>query len=133
MAGIIGNGVSLRGLYSHEYAYTWNISGTVDRAVDLYKAVAQDATVANTAKLAGDGDVVIGVLGSYEDRKQEGIKVGTVFHKGAFSVPYTGVIALGDSVVGSATAGAVKAAGAANNTRIVEIDATAGTCVVVVL
>ena len=49
----IGNGVSLRGLYNQDKSFTWNISGTINRATDLGKAMTQDITAANSAKLAG--------------------------------------------------------------------------------
>lgn len=137
MAGIIGNGVSLRGLYNQDKAFSWNITGTINKATDIGKVVSQDVTAANSAKLIVADESILGVLASYEDRVQEGVKVGTVYHDGAFSVPYTGTLAIGDQVCGSATPGAVKKATAALTTGygrkpaiVVEIDAGAGTCVI---
>lgn len=137
MAGIIGNGVSLRGLYNQDKAFTWNITGTINKATDIGKVVSQDTTAANSAKLIVADESILGVLASYEDRVQEGIKVGTVYHDGAFSVPYTGTLAIGDQVCGSATPGAVKKATAALTVGygrkpaiVTEIDAGAGTCVI---
>lgn len=136
MAGIIGNGVSLRGLYNQDKAFTWNITGTINRATDLGKAMTQDITAASSAKLAGDNDPILGTLATYEDRVQEGIKVGTIYHDGGFSVPYVGALAIGDQVCGSATPGAVKKITVALPTgygrkpaTVVEIDAAANTCV----
>lgn len=140
MAGIIGQGVSLIGLVPQVFAWTWNVSGVVV-ATDVGSLVAQDVTADNTVKLLGAGDSPIGLLASYEDRKIEGIKIGTVDHKGGFSIPYTGALAKGNSVVGSATPGTVKRyddgagvpAPLANRTLVTAIDATAGTCTVVFL
>ena len=137
MAGIIGEGVSLRGLYTPDLAFTWNITGTIVPATDIGKVMSQDITAANSAKLAVADEAIIGVLASYENRIQEGIKVGTIYHDGAFSVPYTGSVAIGDNVVGSATPGAVKTATVAlatgvsrKSARVVEVNAPAGTCVI---
>src|SRR5687768_18507669 len=87
MAGLIGNGVTLQGLVPQDFLATWNISGTVDLSTDIGKAVSIDATAANTAKLCADDAVILGILASYEDRKQEGIKIGAVTHKGFLKVP----------------------------------------------
>lgn len=133
---IIGRGVSLRGLYNNDKSFTWNLTGTMTNA-DVGKVISQDVTQANAAKLAGDNEAILGVLGSYEDRVQEGIKVGTVHHDGGFSVPYTGTLAVGDQVCGSATPGTVKKISAALTTgygrkpaTVVEIDAATSTCVI---
>lgn len=121
----IGQGVTLRGLIPQIFAWTWNVSGFADGAKPEGQLVAQDVTAANTVKAMGDGDAPIGALATYEDRKIEGIKIGTVNHKGGFPVVYTGALAIGDSVVGTATAGVLKKAGAPNRAVVVEIvDAT---------
>lgn len=131
MPAQIGQGVTLRGFYNEAWQFTMNISGVIDRAQDIGKVVSQDITVANTAKLAGDNDVLIGTLRSYENRVQEGLKVGVVGMKDFVSVPTTGVIAIGDSICGSATPGVAKKAAAPNNTRVVEVGT--GTAVVMFL
>lgn len=116
MSGVIGEGVSLRGTYFEDFHLVYNISGTVV-AGDVGKAVTLDTTAANTAKLAGDGDVILGVLISYENRVQEGVKVGTVAEKFILTLPYTGTIpAIGVQVVGGTTAGSVKTVVAAQAT-----------------
>lgn len=140
MAGIIGNGVSLRGLYSEDFAFTWNLTGLATQVLAsaaVGKVMSQDTTAANSAKLAVADEAILGVLGSAEVRSLEGITVGTLYHAGAFSVPYTGAVAIGDAVCGSATPGAVKTATAAiaagvsrKSARVVEIDAPANTCVI---
>ena len=109
MSAIIGEGVSLRGLRDEGYNYTWNITGACV-AADVSKAVTQDLTAANSAKLATTGSTILGTLASFEDRVQEGIKVGTVARKGVFVWTYDGPNpTLGVGVVGGATAGYVKA------------------------
>lgn len=136
---IIGQGVTLRGLWSEDFAYTWNISGTagVDPRVALTgqgvePAMVQDTTADNTAKLSTDGAELLGALRSYENRVQEGITVGTIYHKGNFVFAYTGTAPTrGQSVVGSATPGKVKAATAQNSRNVVvAVDTTAQTVTV---
>lgn len=137
---IIGAGVTLSGLVPQVFAWTWNVSGTVTQA-NIGDLVAQDTTADNTVKLLGNGDQPIGLLASYENRVIEGIKVGTVDHKGGFTVKYTGTLARGNSVVGSATPGSVKryddGAGTpvplSNRTLVTSVDAGAGTCTVIFL
>ena len=132
MAGLIGSGVSLRGIVPQDFVVTWNVSGTVDKTTDLGKAVSIDAAASNGVKLCADDSVILGILTSYEDRTLEGIKVGAVAHKGFFRVPYVnGATALvpivGHSVKGSATPGAVKPVAAYAGPNIVtEVDTTNG-------
>lgn len=82
----IGNGVTLAGLPNEDAQRTFLVSGTVTQA-DIGKAVTLDTAAANTVKLAGDNDVILGRLESYEDRTAEGIKVGTVSHDGSMEFP----------------------------------------------
>lgn len=81
MAGNIGV-VSLNALHHEDAQYTFLVSGTVTTA-DIGKAVTIDSAAANTVKLAGDNDVILGRLESFEDRTAEGIKVGAVSCEGA--------------------------------------------------
>lgn len=109
----IGGGVTLRGINDPKYNHVWNFSGVVNRAADLGKAVSQDITADATAKLAADGDAIIGALFSYEDRLSEGIKVATISRKGYFMFTYSGANPTrGHGVVG-AGAGLVKGTTAA--------------------
>lgn len=109
MSAIIGEGVSLRGLRDENYNYTWNVTGTVVQA-DVSKAVQLDTAASNSVKLATADSTILGVLASYEDRVQEGIKVGTVARKGVFVLSYSGADPdIGCGVVGGAAAGQVKA------------------------
>ncbi len=124
MAGLIGEGVSLRGFYDDNWSLTFNITGTVLQA-DVGKLVTQDTTVADSAKLSVADSVPLGILLSYEDRKQEGVKVGAVALKGGYGVPFTGALTVGASIVGSATPGVAKAAAAgANRTIVTKVDNT---------
>jgi hypothetical protein len=114
----IGQGISLRGITHEDFHYPFNCANTMTIA-DVGKPVALDTTAARTVKIAGNDDVVLGVLVSFEDRVVEGVKVGTVALKGGFKL--TGVsghtIAVGGTVVGSATAGQVKAAASPNHAQ----------------
>lgn len=108
----IGVGVSLRGIEHEEFHYPFNLASAVT-ADDVGKPVALDTTAANTVKVAGDGDVIVGKLASYENRAIEGVKVGAVALKGGFKFTKSGTIAVGDSVQGAA-GGAVKKTTAAD-------------------
>ena len=116
---IIGAGVTLRGQTQPESRYTFVLDAAIV-AADIGKAVSIKAGSANTVKLAAAGELVVGRLYSFEDRTVEGIKVGTVETRGGFVMTTTGVVAVGNSVVGDAIAGTVKA-GADSRNRIVEI------------
>jgi|SRR5680860_605148 len=115
---IIGEGISHRGLISEDFHYPFYVTGTVT-AADVGKAVAIDATAPRAVKLAGDGDVIVGVLVSYENRAIEGTVVGTVAMKGGFRLQKdaaAAAIVIGDSVVGGATSGEVGPRRNAGNT-----------------
>ena len=116
---IIGAGVTLRGQTQPESRYTFVLEAAIVVG-DIGKAVSIKAGSANTVKLAAAGELVVGRLYSFEDRTVEGIKVGTVETRGGFVMTTTGVVAVGNSVVGDAIAGTVKA-GADSRNRIVEI------------
>lgn len=113
MPNAIGNGVTLRGFFMEHAQLTFNLKSDIV-AGDVGKAVAQDTTAANTVKLAGDGDVIVGRLETFENRVQEGILVGAVSLQFLNTLPVKSglsggdVIALGKFLVG-AGAGEVKA------------------------
>jgi hypothetical protein len=120
---IIGNGISLRGLAHNDFQYGYNLASGIVKA-DVGKAVSLDASAANTAKLAADGDFVIGRLLTVEDRTVEGTLVGTVETHGGFRFTKTAAaVAIGDTVVGAGD-GEVKAAATANHADnyVVEVD-----------
>lgn len=139
---IIGQGISLRGMTHNDFHYPFNLASGITQA-DVGKAVALDATSANQVKLAGDGDQVVGVLVTVEDRTVEGVLVGTVALRGGFKVKEVDTpafpLAVGDSAIG-AGAGEVKArlnAGASakeadhSDNMVVEVGLTGGYVIVV--
>lgn len=133
MPQTIGNGVTLQGLRSEDFVYTWNVTGTAGVNPGVGIPVSQDVAANASVKVPADGDFILGELRSYEHRVQEGVTVGAVAHKGNFTWPYTGAAPTrGASVVASATPGSVKAAALAvgNYARVVEVDATALTVTV---
>lgn len=133
MSAIIGSGgIRHNGIHIEESAFPWYLNDSVVQA-DLGKAMSLDTSANCTATLSIDGEPILGPLLTFEDRVQEGTKVGTIEHQGGFKFYYTGAMAVGDSVVGSATAGSVKAAAAANKTLVTSVDATALTCQVIFL
>src|ERR1044072_1811388 len=103
MSNVIGNGVSLRGLYHDDFQYPFLLATGITKA-DEGKAVALDPSAANTVKLAGDGDRVIGRLEVVETRVQEGINIGTVSIQGGLDYPVKAgeTLVNGDSLVGAA-------------------------------
>lgn len=73
--------VSLNGLIDEVAQYTFNLASGIT-ASDVGKAVTIDSTAANTVKLAGDADLILGRLEVVEVRTQEGTAVGTVAVRG---------------------------------------------------
>jgi hypothetical protein len=126
MANVIGNGVSLRGLYHDDFQYPFLLATGITKA-DEGKAVALDASAANTVKLAGDGDRVIGRLEVVEIRVQEGINIGTVSIQGGLDYPVKAgeTLVPGDSVLGSTVLGSLKKAGAGVVTNLVVVQVLA--------
>ena len=110
MAYPFHNAVTMKGFHQEAFHLTMNISGTVT-AADIGKAVSLDTTKANTAKLAGDGDAIIGRLASYEGRTVEGINVGAVEFRfaNAFPLKASDAAVVGDTVIGGGS-GTVKKA-----------------------
>lgn len=88
-------------------------------------AVTQDTTAANTVKLAGDGDKILGRLENVEDRTVEGIKVGAVKIIGGMALKKTGEITVGDMVLGGGNGLVKKDAtsdGAVSDLTVWEVD-----------
>jgi hypothetical protein len=100
----IGSGVSTEGIYFEEQMLPMNLHADIV-AADVGKAVAIDTSANAMVKLAGDNDVVVGRLETWENRVQEGIKVGTVAFGGALRLP----VKSGETVV---RGGSVQGAGA---------------------
>lgn len=105
--------VSFRNIHVEEFSLTFYLANgiTID---DIGKGVTIDTTAARTVKLAGDGDRVIGHLGTVENRTTTDVLVGAVDLKGSFGMAYTGTApSIGEGLQGSATAGVLKTSGAA--------------------
>jgi len=100
--------VTLRGFHWEASSLTFNLSSAVTIA-HIGKAMSLDSSAANTVKPAGDGDIIIGRLASFEDRSVEGTKVGAVELQFANTLPIKDgeTVAVGDTVIG-AGAGEVK-------------------------
>lgn len=116
MAGIYG--LSNKGRYLEDFQEYFYLAAGIT-AADVGKAVELDATGDQKVKLATDGGIIIGRLEVVEDRKQEGILVGTVSLKGFNYFPVATAAMAGltvtETIVGAGN-GEVKAA-AANNPR----------------
>lgn len=75
--------VSLRGLYVE--AFQWTFLGAAGlTAADVGKAVTLDTTAANTVKLAGNGDKILGILEVVEVRTQDAVITCTVALYGGY-------------------------------------------------
>lgn len=95
------NIVSHEGILIEDWSFPFLLPAAAVEA-DKNKAMAADPTVANGAIEAADGDMIIGQLRSFEDRKQEGVKIGAVMMKGGVKFTKTAAaIAVGDSIVGA--------------------------------
>ncbi len=117
--------VILKGTTQPDFRYTYKISGTIDASTDIGKAITFDSATANTVKLAGDGDLIIGSLFSYEDRTVEGVKLATIDTKGGMALPKEAsvTIALGATVVGAGS-GLVKSGTASAANFVTEVEST---------
>lgn len=124
MSGLIGVGVSLRGIHQEAFNYPFLLSGNVT-AADVGKAVTLDTTKANTMKLAGDGDPIYGWLETVEVRTVEGIVIGAVATKGGYAFPVKEgeTINIGDEIQGAGN-GEVKALPVSEDTAANEGDTT---------
>lgn len=122
----IGAGIKLRGIDHESFNIPFNLAAGIV-AADVGKPMALDTTAPNTAKLAGDADVIIGQLRVVENRGVEGTLVGTISILGFFdfAVASATTIAVGLSVTGSAVANEIKAAVVANGSSVV-VESSAG-------
>lgn len=103
--------LTLKNLHVEETAFAFYLESSITED-DIGKAVTIDTSAEMTMKLAGNDEVVLGFLDTFEDRGD--FKIGAVQQKGGFALPYTGTApSLGHGIVGSATAGVVKTTGAA--------------------
>jgi len=74
---------SLRGIVHDEFQYPFLLASGITQA-DEGKAVTLDSSAANTVKLAGNGDRILGILMVAEVRAIEGISIGTIALKGGY-------------------------------------------------
>lgn len=125
--------VSLRGLYHEDSAYTF-LGAAGLTAADEGKAVTLDTSAANTVKLAGDADVILGRLEKVEVRSVEGVITCTVVINGGFDFPVNPnatasspdeTPAVGDYLVGgtanSGAKGYVQRSATATKWQVVEV------------
>ena len=126
----IGSGIKLRGIDHESFNIPFNLASGIVVA-DVGKPMALDTSAPNTAKLAGDTDVIIGQLRVVEDRSVEGTLVGTVSILGFFdfAVDSGTTIPVGSSVTGSSVANEIKAAVSANGSSLV-VESSAGVATV---
>ena len=114
-----GQGVTLNGMVHPEFGYTFELDSSVTvNDIGLAVSMSDD----NKVIAAQDTKRIVGILFSYENRTQEGVKVGAVRTKGAWELPVkTGVtLAVGDSVVGGGDGKVAKSA-TYNSTVVVEV------------
>lgn len=113
-------GVTLKGTIPDNDLTFILASGIKEEHVGL--AVAQDTSAANTVKLAGDGDAIVGRLESFEDRTAtEGVVVGAVKLVGGLELKKSAAaMNVGDPVVGAGD-GLVKTGAAANGIVVWEV------------
>lgn len=113
---LAGGGITVVGLGQNNVVTMYLASAIT--ADDVGKPVTFD-TPNNTVKLSGDGDIVLGVLETYESRLQEGVKTGAVSMTGGFRFPYvtSDAVAVGDSIVAGASS-KVKKTTTINRTRV---------------
>lgn len=101
---IAGGGISHVTMPHRDFQKPWYLASGI-KQTDIGKPVTLDTSGSYKMKLAGDGDPIMGVLLSVEDRSQEssGLLVGTVASKGVFKMTMkTGdTAAVGDEVVGA--------------------------------
>lgn len=82
MAAQIGN-VSLRGLYHEDAQYVF-LGASGITVADEGKAVTLDSSAANTVKLAGNQDRILGRLEKVEVRAAEAVTIVTVSLQGGY-------------------------------------------------
>lgn len=121
-----GAGVVSYGFPIDDFTFTYLITGLADEAAVAAapgKAVAWDNTAANSVKLAGDNDVIVGRVRTAENRTVLGIKTAAIARKFKEKLPAaTGHgIVVGDYVVGAGNGLVKKLASGTNNSRVVEV------------
>lgn len=112
--------VSLSGYYFEDSIFTFNVSGGVTNA-DVGKAVTLDTTAANTVKLAGADEEVMGRLERVEERETGTVASVSLRFCGELPVATGETVNVGDAVIGAGS-GEVKAAVSADRRqKVVEV------------
>jgi len=129
---VIGQGVSLRGIYFEDWQLVFNVSGSVSKS-DVGKAVAIDPNAVNSVRLAADGDHIFGRLQTLEVREIEGITIGTVAVKFSDRLPIKSgqTINVGDYVTGAGNGEIKSSAGVSMDNYVVEVDNVNGFATVI--
>ena len=101
--------VSLKNFHYELDNFTFNLAAGIT-AADVGKAVAIDSTAANTVKLAGADDEILGRLEQVEDRTVSGLLLGTISIRFGSTLPIASgeTVNVGDSLIGAGN-GEVKA------------------------
>lgn len=119
--------VALHGFEFEDSHLTVKLNSAIT-AADIGKALSQDTSADNTVKLAADGEVIVGVLSTFEDRTIEGQKVGTMKFRFASKLPIKSglsgakVVARGKLLCGAGS-GEVRAIDPATDTTIAQMRA----------
>lgn len=123
MVDLAGGGVTLVGVGTNILNPTFLLDSGLAEA-DIGTPV-KATTVANTVAKATDGDLILGILKSYENDLAAGVKRGAVSLFGGFRLTYktSDAVAVGDSVV-SAGSGEVKTTATPNKTLVVAKNTT---------
>ena len=124
---LVSGGVTIVGIGHNIINPTFNLASGLAES-DVGTPVSYDGTNTMQVKKAVDGDVIFGILQSYESDPQTSLKRGAVSLTGGFRLTYktSDTVAVGDSVV-SAGAGEVKTTATPNRTKVVAKDTVART------
>lgn len=126
-ADLASGGVTIVGI-GHNLVNPTFILNSALADTDVGTPVTYDGTNTMQVKKSADGDIIDGILQSYESDPQTGEKRGAVALTGGFRLRYktSDTVAVGDSVV-SAASGEVKTTATPNRTRVLKKDTTAQT------
>ena len=121
---LASGGVTIVGIGHNIINPTFNLSSAVTEAM-VGQPVSYDGTNTMQVKPSGDGDVIFGVLQSFESDPQTGLKRGAVALAGGFRFTYktADAVAVGDSIVG-APSNEVKTTATPNRTKVVAKNTT---------
>lgn len=123
--------MSHRGIRNEESSATFYLGAGLTSVAQVGVPVAVTGNF--TVDVAADGAEIVGVLESFENRVQEGIKVGAVNWHNCAKFTYTGTAPVAGGRIVGAGGGNVKAAGAGAGlqTLVTAVDTTAMTVEVI--